>query len=692
MNPQDPKFDAWLDEQLRDVSLPVGMLNRLRRVALTDDDLDEELRDVVMPVYLHRRLERIADRPIRALRLADLALAASLVIGIGLSYAGAVAGFLWATCPAPGLPPKLDYLRVELVSAADRRPPELMMSVEPGLGQERNVNAQAGPAAWQPRITLSRYEKPTDGPVAKMIRDLIPSYGGANEHILWNVPPGKWGEKYFTSHKRFDELPDLKWVAGLVPQGIPAPLVPGYPLAFLCETGFHPFVSPAAHPELQTTLIPLAANTSSYELTRRYLENGRLPPRGKLRTEEFLAAIDYGFPRPKRGVVGLFVAAGPSPFRNGLQLLQFGVQARQVDHVERPPTHLTLAVDVSSSMRWGGRLEMVRRAMDQLTRQLGPADRVSLVSFSENADVLIEDVGCKEADQFRAAVATLTCQGSTNLGAGLRAAYAVTHHIAGDSTPRTRVVLLTDGLTELDLATANRIENRLTEAAGCGILLHVIDLRQDQEGMPDPQFLSFTKAGKGHLHRATNVDQVRWALLEVLAGRSQLVASDVRLTVTFNRKTVQAYRLFGHEPNRIVGLEIVHPETDFRSGQSGTALLELSLKPTGGKEIAVAELCWRDPASGQSHRVTRKINRDQFDCSPGSLPLSLQEAAIVAQTAEILRESPFTPGPTSVALRQVLESVQRVDSRLYQRPTFADFVRLVGQADSAKPYRGRGRR
>ena len=47
--------------------------------------------------------------------------------------------------------------------------------------------------------------------------------------------------------------------------------------------------------------------------------------------------------------------------------------------------------------------------------------------------------------------------------------------------------------------------------------------------------------------RATDADQVRWSLQEILTGQTQCVAKDVTLTVTFRPTAVIEYRLLGHE-------------------------------------------------------------------------------------------------------------------------------------------------
>ena len=126
-----------------------------------------------------------------------------------------------------------------------------------------------------------------------------------------------------------------------------------------------------------------------------------------LRTEDFLAAIDYRLPLPKDRPVGLYVSGGPSPVSPlGLKrdLLQIGVRARDVASGDRPGTRLTLAVDVSASMDRSGGLEMVRRALGELTQRMGPRDRVSLVVFNDDAYVMAENLGQKAPDQFLAAV------------------------------------------------------------------------------------------------------------------------------------------------------------------------------------------------------------------------------------------------------------------------------------------------
>lgn len=189
---------------------------------------------------------------------------------------------------------------------------------------------------------------------------------------------------------------------------------------------------------------------------------------------------------------------------------------------------------------------------------------------------------------------------------------------------------------------------------------------------------------------------------EVVSGQSQVVARDARLSVKFNPNVVVEYRLLGHEAKALAGLLPEHPQADFHDGQSATAVYEVRLAPraamwTGANQVAVAELIWYDPGSdqhpqGNQQRLVQGISPGQFASSFSRSAPSLQEAALAALAVEALRKSPFLQVPRTLAglrlaLRQVQDLTGEADSRLWRRPSFVDFMTLVGQATKATPVR-----
>ncbi len=680
--------DADLDELLRSVSLPEGLMARLYRTPLADDaGMDAALRELPVPGSVLSRLNRIPGRRSAWERLVHWAAAASLWLAVGLSYVGGVVLLLlsaYAPTPRPS--------GTELVSTA--------------AGDEWMADGESllvGPAAHvitldQPRVEQApgSLEVPGGLPPIDIVSAershaartglfLPEGVGGPfdplEEAARYRWPQGTavWGSP------GIDALPELKKVAGPMPRGIDPPLVPGFALDFFIRHGVHPFVSPAAHPRLQGSLVPLGISPASYELTRRYLEDGELPAAELIRTEEFLAAADYGFPALREKALEMWVCAGPSPFGGeGLTLVQVGVQARQPAVAQRRPVHLVLAVDTSASMRWGGRLSMVRRALQRLAGHLGPRDRLTLVAFSNEAWAVIEDVSLEDWDQWLKAVRWLSIDQGTSLAAGLREAYTAAARLAQPQDPNVRVVLLTDGTAVLDRMTAEQIEERLAEYASQGRLLEVVDL--GQESQPDRLLLTLAEAGGGRVRRAASAEQIGWALAEILSGRPQQVAADVRLSVTFNPQTVVAWRLFGHEPSAITGLMPAEPECDFYAGQSATALYELRLRPSGGDLVAMVELEWQSPGGQTQRKTVRRVRKSDFALSFAQSPPPLQQAALYAQAAEILRRSPFArlPGGSPVlALKAIRQLAEQVDTQVREQEAFVEFLGLLDEASQA---------
>ncbi len=700
--------DEGLDETLRRVALPVGLTDRLRRAVLIDDEgLDTALRDVPVPLTALERLRRIPKHRLRMLRASRWATAASLLVSIGVAYLGAMIVLLWMLYPADrASSPELATWTIEPAEmSAEMGPPldiamtaefedidpELIADVMQWLRDFERIAWRQWPDDPLDSSLPDRTNGPLD-PLPEVVRDDRPGDRPGDRLDEGDFWPDS--DKVLLGGPGLDPLdgqPELEKVAGLKPRGIDPPLVSAFPLHFYRRFGVHPFVSPAADTRLQTSVVPLGIDTASYELTRRYLRGGERPPAGDVRTEEFLAAMDYDLPRPKNEPLKLFTALGPSPFPgDSLCLLQVGVRARAMDRHRDRPVHVVLAVDTSGSMRWGGRLDMVRRAVEKLATALGPEDRISVVTFSNEAQLLIENAGRDDAEDLVAAIGSLSTQTSTRLGVGLRSAYEVAHRSAASdrATSAVRVVVLSDGLAELAPGAASLLKRRLAESAQQEILCEVIDLGRNKQA--DPQLTDLAVAGGGSVHRAANANEIYWALIEVVTGYSQIVAHDARLEVHFNPDRVLDYRLLGHEAESMVGLDPPSPEADFHADQTSCALYEIRLKTggSGGREIARVELTWKQPdgvSSQRRPRATRSVDLSQLASSFVDSPLALQQAAITAHTAEVLRGSPFARVPRDArSLARVLEVAERTDSRLRERRSFVELIELIQQAEGVK--------
>lgn len=107
--------------------------------------------------------------------------------------------------------------------------------------------------------------------------------------------------------------------------------------------------------------------------------------------------------------------------------------------------NLTLVLDRSTSMR-GERLDKVKVAAHQIIEQLTPQDVLSIVSFSDRANVLIPAQPVEDKTEMRALVNMMRADGGTEIFHGLRT--GVEQNLEHLGARRVNhVILLTDGRT-----------------------------------------------------------------------------------------------------------------------------------------------------------------------------------------------------------------------------------------------------
>jgi Ca-activated chloride channel family protein len=676
-----------LDEKLRDVPVPAGLAGRLREISrYTDREIDAQLRDVRVSDRLPERLRATSRRRRRGAGawtrspLAAWAVAASLMLGAGLYY-------LLMTSGAPPAAPPRGTLAHDSPPPKQDRPaaPSRESDPTPAPSGRFFADSPAAVPEWTP-------ETPPEAPLAAQAPlEPPPSAVARTEEAKPTLGVEPRGEAEPPARPLAampavsDTLPELAMVEASPPRGVAPPRVKEFDWLSLLKDGVHPFVDPSARAELAVSRVPLVTRRTSYLRARSALEQGRLPDGSAIRVEEFLAAVDYDFPPPTGGVLGIRAAAGPSPFgaERGLSLLQVGVQAGPAPQAARPVTHLTLAIDVSASMSRGGRLSAARRAIAEFLPRLAGRDQLAIVLFSEGAEILINGAERDEAALVLSALETIRPRSSTNLGAGLQLASDVALKTPVDDRVARRLVVLTDGLGQVPQPVVERVRTLVADTARQGVRVEWIDL--GSEDVRDEQLEELARAAGSQVHYADGAEAIRYALQEAFSGQSQIVARAARLTVKFNPETVERYRLLGHEADALGGLAGGALETDLRAGEAATALYELRLKPTGGDDVAEVVLAWRDPRTGVENRLAQRISRLQFATSTRESAVALQRAAVVAETAEILRGSKFAPAHPS-GLDRVWEVAERLAPPARRDASFRQFLQVL---EIARHLRGR---
>ena len=103
-------------------------------------------------------------------------------------------------------------------------------------------------------------------------------------------------------------------------------------------------------------------DTGSYANVRRFLNNGRLPPKDAVRIEEIVNYFPYNYPLPTGGYpFAVHTQTVDSPWQPEAKLIKIGIQAQDLAKKELPPANLVFLVDVSGSMDEPDKLPLVKK-------------------------------------------------------------------------------------------------------------------------------------------------------------------------------------------------------------------------------------------------------------------------------------------------------------------------------------------
>jgi Ca-activated chloride channel homolog len=445
------------------------------------------------------------------------------------------------------------------------------------------------------------------------------------------------------------------------------------------SVGAHPFVE-TARDRLST--FGLDVDTASYTMARRYLREGRLPPREAIRVEEFVNYFSYGDPPPARGDFALRAEGAASIFTREPRtyLLRFNLRAREVKAEHRKPAVLTFVVDVSGSMDQGNRLGLVKQSLGLLLDQLRKDDQVGLVVYGDAARVLLEPTSDREL--IRQAVQRLVPTGATNAEAGIILGYDV----AGRSFRPgaiNRLLLCSDGVANVGATGPAAILARIQREAKRGIELTTLGFGMGNYN--DVLMEQLADKGNGRYAYLDDLGEARRVLVEELTGTLQTIAEDAKAQVEFSPAAVTRWRLIGYE-NRDIPDEKFRDNTvdagEIGAGHSVTALYEVQLTPKASGKIASLHLRYRVPVTGQLQETIRDLRTsdlvaDWKDASPG-----FRLASLVVEFAETLRGSSHAEDH-----RKILRRLQRVAGEMEKQPRAADvaeFARLVEEAARIK--------
>jgi Ca-activated chloride channel family protein len=399
-----------------------------------------------------------------------------------------------------------------------------------------------------------------------------------------------------------------------------------------------PYVDPR---EDDVSTFALDIDTASYEIARRDILAGYLPDPSGIRVEEWVNAFEHDYPAPEDGAFSIVADGGPTPFTARDEvLLRVGLRARDIPDRKRDDAALTFVIDTSGSMADDNKLEIVKHALRRLVDGLGQGDTVAVVTFGDEARVVLPPTRASHGDEILGVIEQLYPGGSTNLEAGLRLGYDMARETLTERGID-RVVLASDGVANVGLTDPEHILGRIREDAAAGIELVSVGVGMGEYN--DVLLEQLADDGDGFYAYVNTRDEAARLFTEDLTGTLQAVALDARAQVEFDPDVVDAYRLVGYENRAIADEDFTDDSVDagaIGAGHDVTALYAVRLREDGREKddpLAVIRLRWSDPDNGRAQEVAHPIRLRDLSGSFGSTKASFRLDALVAATAEVLQ-------------------------------------------------------
>lgn len=163
-------------------------------------------------------------------------------------------------------------------------------------------------------------------------------------------------------------------------------------------------------------------------------------------------------------------------FKLSAEESQFGFGVR-----ERVPADFVVVVDTSESMKNSNKLASVLATIEYMMDVLTENDRFALVHFNEAATVLfaLDYMTADNKALVRCILMNIKAFGDTNIGDGLFTALSIIQSRSDEKLPISRILLLTDGLSNRGLSHSQMIQKLQEEELNENLTIHCFGYGKD---------------------------------------------------------------------------------------------------------------------------------------------------------------------------------------------------------------------
>jgi Ca-activated chloride channel family protein len=421
----------------------------------------------------------------------------------------------------------------------------------------------------------------------------------------------------------------------------------------------------------------LDVDTSSYTHVRRHLNEDKLPAKELVRVEEFINYFDYENPWPTTKPFAVTVEGAPSPFRRSERhkLVRIGVQSKRAMPGSRKPVNLTFLVDTSGSMQGDDRLGLVKKALGEVTENLGPRDSIAIVGYSDRVDEILGRTSVTDKPAILEAIQKIRAYGTTNMEAGMARAYQLAHE-RSEAGAENRVIVLSDGAPNVGASTHEELLETVSAEREKGITLSTIGFGAGN--YRDELMEQLADNGDGNSYYVDDAAETERLFGERLLSTLITVARDVKAQVEFDPDVVDSYRRIGYANRALSEQDWSDPSVDageIGAGHRITVLYEVKLVEEKVTEsLGTVRVRYKLPQGRESFEIAASLAPESMHDNFGDASNDLRFAASVVGFAEVLGQAPLGQYLSLAQIRQTAKKAAGGD------PARLEFAELVERA------------
>lgn len=346
----------------------------------------------------------------------------------------------------------------------------------------------------------------------------------------------------------------------------------------------------------------LCSSTSAYTNIKSIIEKNSLPDKNAVKIEQMLNYFKYSYKIEDGKDLAIFNEVSDCPWNSQHKLASIAVKAKETEDEDKAK-NLVFLIDTSGSMY--DEIEMIKKAFTYLTRSITENDRISIVTYSNNVTVVLDGISGDQVSIIDNAVMKLDARGATNGAGGIQKAYeiATKHFITGGIN---QVILATDGDFNVGIDNTDDLGKFIEEKRDTGVNLSVLGCGSGN--FRDDMAETLAKKGNGNAFFIDTENEARKLFEEGLSGIFEVVAKDTKTLVTFDKTTVESYRLLGYENSQMTEEEFNNSKKDageLLAGDVTVAMYEIELASDADltKNLFTTEIHYKDPETDESKEL-----------------------------------------------------------------------------------------